>query len=299
MHSGGQSKDKDGATAAKTPTASVLSQVKRLEPSLRPAERRVADFLLENANQVIYMPITEVSAKTETSDSTVIRLCRRMGFGGFQDLKIALARELVAPTQNLHGDILPEDDLKTAVNKAFAATIQAVRDTQATLDFKVFEDVIKRLVEARRIVIYGIGTSGIAALDAHYKFLRIGISADVYTDGHLQAISASQVQSNDLVMAFSHSGSTKDIVAAVQLAKDRGATIVVITNFPQSPVGNLADLVLRTQAEETPFGSGGIPSITAQLALIDALFVGVAMSQYDEALESLDQTADAVKSKKY
>src|SRR5690554_4945875 len=103
MHSGGQSKDKDGATAAKAPTTSVLSQVKRLEPSLRPAERRVADFLLENANQVIYMPITEVSAKTETSDSTVIRLCRRMGFGGFQDLKIALARELVAPTQNLHG----------------------------------------------------------------------------------------------------------------------------------------------------------------------------------------------------
>jgi DNA-binding MurR/RpiR family transcriptional regulator len=267
--------------------------------SLRPAEKKVASYILDNGGQVVYQSITELASATGTSDATIIRFANALGFSGYQELKIALARELVSPDRNIHEDIDPRDSLQVAVNKAFQANVQAVSDTLNVLDIESLQRAIDAVVGANHVYLYGVGTSSLSAQDAYYKLLRVGIHANFYADAHMQAISTAMIGEDDVVIGFSHSGSTRDVVDVLSLARERGACIVCVTNRVRSPMAKLADIVLRTASEETPFGSGGVPSMIAQLSVVDALFVGVSLAMYDRAIEFIERTGETVKNKKY
>lgn len=281
------------------PTPSCLPRVRGSFHRLRPSEQKVASYILAEPDRVVYSSVTEVAEQAGVSDATVIRFCRSLGFAGFQELKIALSRELVAPERHIHQDIRRDDDLATAVRKAYHANHQALDDTLANLDLETLRTIIQRVLTARRIHLYGSGTSGLAALDAHYKLLRIGIESSPLVDLHLRASAAALLARGDVVIAFSHSGSTRDVVDVVAAAKKAGAWVVAVTNHRQSPLARHADVVLVTAAEETPFGSGGIPSVIAQLSVIDALFVGLCLADYDRALQWIEKTAEGVRPTKY
>ena len=280
-------------------TTGCLAQIRRMYDSLRPAEKRVASYILQNGSQVIYQSITELAAASGTSDATIIRFATALGFSGYQDLKIALARELVSPGKNIHDDIKPDDPLPVAVKKAFEANVQAISDTLKVLDIDLLQKVIGALVKARQVYLYGVGTSSLAAQDCYYKLLRVGIHANFYADVHMQAISTALITSEDVVIGFSHSGSTRDVVDVLSLAKERGAFVVCITNRSRSPISKVSDVTLRTASEETPFGSGGMPSMMSQLSVVDALFVGVSLAMYEKAIEYIELTGETVKNKKY
>ena len=281
------------------PSGGCLTKLRKILEMLRPAEKRVALYILDNAGQVIYQSITELSTNSETSDATVIRLCNHLGYSGYQELKIALARELVSPSKNIHEDIDPNDDLATAVGKAFRANAQAITDTLDLLNMTSLEKAVSAVTTARQVYLYGVGTSALAAQDAYYKLVRVGISTHFFADAHMQAMSTALIGNEDVAIGFSHSGSTKDIVDSLSLAKAQDAFIICITNRSRSPAAKLADIVLLTASEETPFGSGGMPSIMAQLSVVDALFVGVAVTIYDHAIQFIERTGEAVKHKKY
>ncbi|WP_324669511.1 MurR/RpiR family transcriptional regulator [Geochorda subterranea] len=289
----------DRARYSASQTPRCLPRLKVLFPQLRPSEQRVARHILDHAPEVVYSSITEVAEQAGVSEATVIRLCRALGFGGFQELKIALSREMVAPERHIHQDIQRGDDLATAIRKVYQANHQALDDTLANLQVRELDALIRAIRNSRRIHLYGSGTSGLSAMDAHYKLMRIGIESMPYTDVHWRASGAALLGPDDLAIVFSHSGSTKDVVDAAALAKRRGATVAAITNRRQSPLARYADILLVTAAEETPFGSGGIPSIIAQLSIIDALFVGLCLADYDKALEWLERTAEGVRPLKY
>jgi Transcriptional regulators len=158
---------------------------------------------------------------------------------------------------------------------------------------------VDAIATARQVYLYGVGTSALAAQDAYYKLVRVGIPANFFADPHMQAISTVLTGKEDVAIGFSHSGSTKDVVDALSLAKAQGARIICITNRSRSPAAKLADILLLTASEETPFGSGGMPSMMAQLSVVDALFVGVALKIYDRAIQFIERTGEAVKGKKY
>ena len=281
------------------PSAGCLPKLRKMFGTLRPSEKKVASYILKNAAQVIYQSITELSANSGASDATVIRLCNRLGYSGYQELKIALARELVSPSKNIHEDIGPGDDLATAVRKAFQANAQAINDTLDLLNMESLAKAVDAVAAARQVYLYGVGTSALAAQDAYYKLIRVGIPANFFADPHMQAISTVLMGDEDVAIGFSHSGSTKDVVDALSLAKAQGARVICITNRSRSPAAKLADILLLTASEETPFGSGGMPSMMAQLSIVDALFVGVALKIYDRAVRFIERTGEAVKGKKY
>lgn len=281
------------------PVSSCSARLRRMFDSLRPAEKKVASYVLDNGGQVIYQSITELASATGTSDATIIRLANTLGYSGYQELKIALARELVSPDKNIHDDIEPGDALPVAVRKAFRANVQAVSDTLDVLDLDSLKDAVDAVIAAKQVYLYGVGTSALAAQDAYYKLLRVGIHANFYADMHMQAMSTALIGSDDVVIGFSHSGSTKDVVDIIDLAKARGARVICITNRVRSPLAKLADIMLRTASEETPFGSGGMPSMMAQLSVVDALFVGVSLAIYDQAIEFIERTGETVKNRKY
>ena len=280
------------------PALRTTVRIRSLLPSLAPAERRVAECVLADPAAAAASTITSHAQQGETSETTEIRFCRAVGLAGYPELRLALAAERgrseAGNARDLTGDIVPDDDLDKVVATIAFADARAVEDTAEQLDLDQLHAVIEALVTAPRIDVYGVGASGIVALDLQQKLHRIGRAAFAWPDPHLALTSAALLSAGDVAVAISHSGATRDTLDALQVARDNGATTVAITNFPRSPLATLGDHVLTTAARETTFRSGATASRLAQLTVVDCVFVGLAQRTYEPSQRALELTHDAV-----
>jgi DNA-binding MurR/RpiR family transcriptional regulator len=270
-----------------------------LYPSLKAALRKVADVVLARPELAVYASVNEVAAAAAVSDATVMRFCRLLGFRGFQDFKIALAREMVTPLQRLHEEVAEGDDAATIVHKVFQANIAALQDTLAVLNMSAMEEAARWLRAARFILIIGVGTSGPIAKDAANKFFRLGLMVKAVTDAHLMMMAAALLNPEDVVLAVSHSGSTRDTVETAKVAKDAGSKVICITNNSLSPLTKTADLVLVTASRETRFRQEAMASRLCQTSIIDSLYTLMALARPEEALKNLAKIENVIVTKQY
>jgi DNA-binding MurR/RpiR family transcriptional regulator len=277
----------------------ALDRLQALRAQLPPTAARIADFITAHAGEVVHMSVTEVAERAGASEGSVISLCQQLGAKGFQQVKIALARDLVQPVQFIHEDLARSDDTGTVIEKIFRSDLQALHDTMKALDTSAMEAAVAAIRSARRVELYGIGSAAPIAEDANYRLLRIGIEAKVVVDSHVQAISASLTGPDVAAITISHSGSTHETVTATRLAKEAGATTICITNFGKSPLLAHADIVLHTMARETQFRTEAMTSRIAQLAIIDALIACLALADYDKALATIGDTFDVLATKRF
>ncbi len=267
--------------------------------SLRTAEQRVADFILGHAEELIYLTVTELAERTQTSESTVVRLCQKIGYRGYQEFKIMLARDLVGPTETVYEEIAPGDDIPTLKAKVFQANAQALKDTIEVLADDELQRAVEAIAKARRVEVYGIGGSAPLALDAYHKFMKLGISCMWLNDSDLMAMSSSLLQPGDVALGISHTGASRDVVDAMENAQRAGATTVCITHRATSPITKASNIKLFTAAKETAFGSDAMSSRIAQLTIIDTLYAGIANADYDRALSLIQKTREASAGKRY
>lgn len=293
-----------GASAEQTGTgerdadASPLVRIRSLLPGLARAEQRVAKVVLDDPSAVARRSITEVALAANTSETTVTRFCKAIGVGGYPQLRIALAadtaRSAARSVRDLGGDITQDDDLASVVGKVSFADARAVEETAEQLEIAQLERVIDLLAAAGRVDVYGVGASAFVAADLQQKLHRIGRVSFAWSDTHIMLTSAAVLKDGDVAVGISHTGATTDTVEALRVAREHGAVTVAVTNFPRSPITEVADHVLTTAARETTFRSGATASRIAQLTVIDCLFIGVAQRHMDEAVNALDATRDAV-----
>jgi DNA-binding MurR/RpiR family transcriptional regulator len=273
-------------------------KIRSLLPGLARAEQRVAKVVLENPATVAHRSITEVAEQAGTSETTVTRFCKAIGVGGYPELRIALAadtaRSQARANHDMGGDIGPGDDLKQVVGKVAFADARAVEETAEQLDIESLDKVVQAVAGARRVDVYGFGASAFVAFDLQQKLHRIGLTCFAWNDTHIALTSAAVLTGADVAVGISHTGSTVETVEALRVAKEAGATTVALTNFPRSPITEVADLVLTTAARETTFRSGAMASRIAQLTVIDCLFIGVAQHHVDSAKTALEATYEAV-----
>jgi DNA-binding MurR/RpiR family transcriptional regulator len=271
--------------------------IKSMLNSLKPAEKRVAEYILENINQVIHLSITKLAENAGVSEATVVKFCQRAGFTGYQELKINLARldntKQIA-SETIYDEIDASDNIKVVINKLFQIYNHSFEETKKLLEGANIEECIKMITEAKRLYLFGYGASGIVALDAELKFKRINHIAEALLDNHNQKTVGSLLSEGDLVIAISDSGRTRELVEALEIVRETGAGILVITSNLGSPVTDYADQILITSSKETPFRGSALASRMAQLAVIDLLFLGVAIAEYDQTLESLEKTRKAI-----
>ena len=292
-----------GEQTASRPAMSILITVRGTLPNLRPAEQRVAELVLSDPAGVSESSITAVARRCQTSETTVLRFCRAIGLTGYPELRIALARAALweesgqAPGHPTTGQIDPGDSLADVVAKITHADECAIADTAAALDLVMLEKAVVAVAGARRVDIYGIAASGLVGADLHQKLHRIGKISFVWSDPHLALTSAAVLESADVAVGISHTGTTVDTLDALRVARTRGATTIAITNFAGSPIAAHADVLLTTAARETTFRSGAMSSRIAQLAVVDCLFAGVAQRSYDQAITALESTYAVVRSR--
>ncbi|EGL18816.1 MULTISPECIES: MurR/RpiR family transcriptional regulator [Paenibacillus] len=267
--------------------------------SLTKSEQKVADTVLKDPEATVFYTITDLAEKAEVGETSVIRLCRKLGYKGYQEFKLSLVQVLATPSEQVHGKIEESDDLDQIMKKMTSQNSQAVQNSTSLLNVQELQQAIDAILAARKILFFGVGSSGITAQDAKYRFMRLGFNVDAGTDGHIIAMNASLVEKGDVVVGISSSGSTKDLVDAVRLAKQKGAYIICLTNHARSPIANQSDVVLLATAKETPLQGGAFSSKLAQIHLLDILSTAVAMQMKDQTYRALEHTAKSVLDKLY
>ncbi|OYX72786.1 MAG: transcriptional regulator [Caulobacter sp. 32-67-35] len=277
----------------------MIARIQSTYKTLGPTSRLIADFILSQPDAVMRMSVTELSEQTGSSQGSVVNFCQNLGLSGFQQLKLSLAQAVVQPVQYIQEDLARTDDVETICRKMFHAGIQALRDSMSVLDPKSVAAAVEAIRKAKRIEIYGIGSSAPIAEDAHYRMLRIGLDAKAVTDSHIQAISASRTGPDVAVLTISHTGSTHETVVATQLAKEAGATTIALTNYARSPIQSHADVTLFTMARETMFRTEAMTSRIAQLCVIDTLIAALALADYERATTTLRETFDVLSLKRF
>ncbi|MCF2707161.1 MurR/RpiR family transcriptional regulator [Arcanobacterium haemolyticum] len=279
----------------------LTTLIRSFLPDMQPAMARVGTFVLEHPSDVAGMTINSLAKAVDVSETTVIRFCREIGIGGYSQLRLGLAVELGArteATEKFQGstDISPDDTLLSAVEKIAYADTRSVEDTAKALNVATLEKVISAVAEAERTDIYGVGASGLVAIDLQQKLHRIGLISFAFSDPHQALVSAALLHPTCVAIGISHSGKTPDTIDSLTEAKAHGATTVAITNSPLSPLAHLADYVLTTAATETTYRSASTGSRLAQLTVVDCLFVGVAQARLKDSMAALDETRRVLRS---
>ncbi len=256
--------------------SALLDRIQSGLDSLRPSEQRVARYVLRHPNLVINLSFPEIAAQTGVSQPTVARFCIASGFSGYRDFKLRLAQSLATGVPFVHRDVNLKDSMAEVGAKVFDRAIAALMTVRNHLDSAALDRAIRLLARAKKIEFYGAGNSGIVAMDAQHKFFRLGAPAVAYADPHVHAMAASLLNSGDVVVAISGSGSTLDLLRSVEIARSAGAEVIAITSS-DSPLAKLANITLFADVPEDLDVYAPMTSRLVHLAIIDVLSVGVAV----------------------
>jgi DNA-binding MurR/RpiR family transcriptional regulator len=285
------------APSSRGPTASnLVATVRAVLPSLTPAGRSIARLILDDPAMVARSTITELGAASGTSEATIVRTARALGFSGYSQLRLALAAASarVEPERLVPGDLAPDDPLAEVIAKVTRAESDALADTAAQLSPERLGAVVEALAGARRVNVYGVGASGLVAADMAQKLLRIGVASHPFADVHLALTGAALAGPGDVWVGVSCTGETPDAVEPMRIAGEAGATTVAITNNPRSSLAEVADHVLVSAGRETKFRPGALASRISQLLIVDCIFVGVAQRTFDASDAALRATRGAL-----
>ena len=276
--------------------AGLLVRLRGLRPSLSPAEDRVAERVLADARAAAGLTISELAVQARTSETTVLRFCKRLGLPGYPQLRLALAAESAQPRSRIVADtdINEDDTIDDIISKIAFTDASAVEETAQQLDRASLTAAAGAIAGASRVDIYGIGASAIVGTDAQQKLHRIGVVAFSWNDPHIALTSAALLGRGDVAMGISHSGTTRETIESLSKAKRQGATTIAITNFPLSRLVDTADIVLTTAARETSLRSGATASRIAALTVVDCLYIAVAQRDLARAAKAVADTRAAV-----
>ncbi|MCC3376708.1 MurR/RpiR family transcriptional regulator [Cohnella sp. REN36] len=272
-----------------------LVRLREVLDRLTPSERKVAKFILEHPQAMIGMSVAQLAERSGGSQAAVIRLCKSMGFKGYQELMLKVAGDLQEGVGFGYQEIQPQDSIASIVQHVSNNNIQSIRDTLKILDVAMITKAIDALYEADRIFLYGVGASNLVAQDAQHKFMRINKTSFAFTDTHLQMSSAATMTPRDAAIGISYSGETQNVVASLKLAKEKGAATITITKYGHTPVSALADIPLYMTSTENEIRVGATSSRITQLNVIDILYMGMASKDYEKSVEYLEMSREAVK----
>lgn len=277
---------------------SLLVRLRGLRPTLSPAEDRVAEKVLHNPRAAAALTISELATAASTSETTVLRFCRRLGLPGYPSLRLALAEESApqrvrkAPVS----DISADDSIDDIIAKIAYIDSAAVEETAGQLDRESLKAAATAVASAGRVEIYGIAASNTVGGDLQQKLHRMGLHAANTADPHIALTGVTLLKAGDVAIGISHSGTTIETVEVMRAARQRGATTIAITNFPMSALAKAVDITLTTAARETKLRSGATASRIAALTVVDCLYIAVAQQDIDRVQEAIAETRESVAS---
>jgi DNA-binding MurR/RpiR family transcriptional regulator len=277
----------------------TLSVISDALPRLKGTTQKVAAFILKYPRETIDLTVTELSARAGVSEASIVRFAQSLGYSGFHALKIRLAEDIVSPMMIVHEEMKPDDTPATAVQKAMTVGLRSLEETIRILDMAALEATIQAICNARQIVLFASGNSIPIAMDLNFRLTKIGLASRFSIDPTMQEMYASLSTPEDVAIGISHTGSSKDTVYALELAKQHGAHTVCITNHSDAPLTRSGDLCLFTATRVSHFLEERMDSNLAMTALIEAVYVGICVARSDDMMQAVSKTVRATEHRKY
>ena len=278
--------------------SNILESITAQYHSLTRSGKKLADYIFAHTGEAQYFSISTLAENSGVSEASITRFCHGLGLAGYNDFKLALAKtdhvtdmgELSDSTQG----IASEDSLNTIFQKIHKASVLSLNETLELLDEDAINKAVDLLVQADRVFCFGNGGSMVMAMEAWARFSTATSRFVHVSDSHMQIMNTALATSRDVLLVFSYSGSTKDMEDTLQIAREHGVSIILVTHYPNSRAAQFADVVLLCGYNEGPLQSGSIPAKVGQLLLIDCLFYGFCRRNPEASAAARSATAEAV-----
>ncbi len=268
----------------------VLAKLRGRKMHLSPALMKVAEYVIKEPQKVIHQTLVELADRSGSSEASVVRFCRDVGYSSFAAFKIDLSISLLRESPQI------DDSDSDCVKNSLAKTINSLNDTASLLDRAVLDQTVKLLGRADNIYFFGVGASAAIAAYGEYRMMRLGLKTRALTDMHSAVMTASCMSNKDVIVLVSGSGSTADIINAAYKAKRQDGCIIAITGNTHSELASLASFSLHTAVSESPFSAGAFYSKAAQMFVIDLMANGI-LNTFPRMKDSVARTAEAIFSK--
>ena len=281
------------------PEINAFEKISNAYYSLTAAEKKEADYVIIHQQESQYMSISELAEACGVAEATISRFARRLNYKGYNAFKLAVAHSTAGRSAGnpLSGQVLAEDGVSDVCQKLFAANVDAMEQTLSLLRPEEVTAAGDLLERADKVLCMGQGGSMVMAQEAAHLFSTAFGKYFAVTDSHMQAIAATQLGPRDVILYFSYSGATRDMVENCLLARERGAKVILVTRFPKSPGAALASVVLQCGANENPLQMGSVAARIAMIFVLDVLFSEVCRRDLPACRARRRQVADALSEK--
>lgn len=272
--------------------------------SLNNSEKKVANYLLNNIENIFSMPVARLAQESGVSQVTWVRFCKVLGFDGLKDLKKSLFLELNSAAASestetmVFSDIKQYNTIEQICTITKNTTVQAIEDTMKMIDYEELSQIIHLIEQAKRVQLFGVGASGIIADDLYRKLLRINKNSSFSYDAHTQLTYGANLSSNDIAIIFSYSGTTSEMLEILSLAQAAKCPTLAVTKFAKSPLVAGADYSIYISTPEVDLRSGAMSSRLAQLTIVDMLFTILASKNYSSVEKYLERSYEACRTHK-
>ena len=274
----------------------ILERIHSSYYQLSAAERKVADFVLSQHNQVQFMSITQLAEECGVAEATVSRFCRSLALKGFNAFKIEVAKYTVTSSSagHIRERTVLADSMEGRCMEAGRLSQEAIQQTLDLVRPRDIDRAVALFEKASKVLCIGSGGSMIMASELAHLFGTICNKFIAVSDSHLQVSAAATADPTDVIVLFSYSGATHNGIAVLELAKVRGIPTILVTRYPKSPAAQLADVVLYCGSNESPFQFGSIPAKVAQLMVMDVLFQEYCHRNRESCEENIENIAAAL-----
>ena len=285
---------------AEFPSENVFELISSNYYDLTASEKKIADFITADPELVQQLGISDLAESCGTAMATVSRFSRKLGFDGFNAMRIAIAHAVSSKTGSvdlLTGKITMDDSFEDECRKIHGADHAVITQTFELINPEAYNAAIELLLKAKKVVCMGQGGSVIIAMEAAHLFSTVSGKFICVQDSHMQVITISNMDENDVLMYFSYSGSVRDMMENFSLAASRGVKTILFTRFPKSPGAEKADVVLQCGSSESPLQLGSIPARISQLYMLDVIFSEYCRRDFESARKSRERIASAISQK--
>ncbi len=283
-----------------TGSRNVIERISEEYYELTAAEKKTADYVLHNLRESQFLSIAELAEESGVAEATVSRFCRRLGYKGYNAFRLAIASATAhqhRDAERLSGQVEADDSLEDMARKLYTADVSAVSETLNLIVPEQIAAAVTLLQKANKVLCMGQGGSMLMAQEAAHLFSTVSGKFFAVSDSHMQAIATANMTEQDVLLFFSYSGATRELVEALSVAREQHTRIILITRFTRSPGAEFADLVLRCGSDESPLQLSSVPAKLAQLFLVDVLFSEFCRRNIDECERARERVAAALAEK--
>ena len=268
--------------------------IQSMYPSFHRVEKKIADYILENSEEVVTLSISELAKNLEVAESSIVRFCKILHLGGFGELKLNLACRPKEKPVLPFGNVKKDDSTAEILDKVLGASIQVLSETRDFINHKKFGEAVECIRNANIIIFCGMYTSSTIVHDAYMRLYRIGYPVFCFTDPYEAKIAASMLDENCVVLGVSHTGRTKETIETLRLAKENGAKVIALTSFVRSPILDVADISLVICSSASEGVMEAVSSRISHIAVMDALCTCLGISRYEQTTKRIEKNSEII-----